>query len=60
LGEFISLKAGLVPGPPWWYGKLSHGKFGFQTPTRFMGLDLGVEGMWFNASNVSDELKVGS
>ncbi len=60
LGEFISLKAGLVPGPLWWHGKLNHGNFGFDSPTHLMGLELGVEGTWFKASSANDELKVSS
>ncbi len=60
MGEFISFKAGLVPGPAWWYGKLNHGKFEFHSPTRLMGLDLVVEGTRLKASSGNDELKIGS
>jgi hypothetical protein len=49
-----------VPGPPWWHGKLNHGKFGFDSLTCLMGLDLVVEGTWLKASSASEELKVGS
>jgi hypothetical protein len=49
-----------VPGPPWWHGKLNSGKFGFDSPTRLMGLDLVVEGTWLKASSANDELKIGS
>jgi hypothetical protein len=49
-----------VPGPPWWYGKLNHGKFEFHSPTRLMGLDLVVEGTRLKASSANDELKIGS
>ncbi len=51
---------GLVPGPPWWHGKLNRGKFGFDSPTRLRGLHLVIEGPWLKASSVNDELKVGS
>ncbi len=47
-------------GPPWWHGKLNSGKFGFDSPTRLMGLDLVVEGTWLKASSANDELKTGS
>jgi hypothetical protein len=60
LGKFISFKVGLVQGPPWWHGKLNHGKFGFDSLTCLMGLDLVLEGMWLKASNANEELKVGS
>jgi len=49
-----------VPGPPWWHGKLNNGKFEFDSPARLMGLDLLIEGTWLKASNVNDELKIGS
>jgi len=49
-----------VPGPPWWHGKLNHSKFGFDSLTRLMRLDLVVEGKWLKASSASEELKVGS
>ncbi len=49
-----------MPGPPWWHGKLKSGKFGFDSPTRLMGLDLVVEGTWLKASSANDELKIGS
>jgi len=60
LGEFISFKVGLVPGPPWWHEKLNHGKVGVHSPTRLMGLELVVEGTRLKASSANDELKIGS
>ncbi len=48
-----------MPGPPWWHGKLNSGKFGFDSLTRPMGLDLVVEGTWLKASRANDELKIG-
>jgi len=60
LGEFIPFKAGLVPGPPWWHGKLNRCKFGFHSPTGLIGLDLVVERTWLKASRANNELKVGS
>ncbi len=49
-----------MPGPPWGHGKLNRSKFGFDSPTHLMGLDLVVEGKGLKASSANDELKVGS
>jgi hypothetical protein len=35
-------------------------KFGFDSSTRRMGLDLVIEGPWLKARSANDELKVGS